>query len=167
MDLQYAIPMLEKHPKTKSRAQLGACMQAVYRLVQASREFYLEISNFLIKKREFIKSQVEPCLLAKTINDKHVIVGLYVDDLLFIGDHELITEEIYKINDSYGIRMKYPVTDYVGCELVHEKDGIKLHQMTIINKIADNFKNEISNKFYKTPMQTHTHLLKPENGLAK
>ena len=40
MDLQCAIPMLEEHPKQESRAQLGACMQAVYRLVPSMQHRY-------------------------------------------------------------------------------------------------------------------------------
>ena len=54
--------------------------RSVYGLVQAAKNFYYELTNYL-QSKNFKIYEGEPCLL----NKQEVYVGLYVDDLLIIS----------------------------------------------------------------------------------
>ncbi len=55
--------------------------EALYGLVQASREFYKKLSMFLIQDMGYEKCLAEACLMRRD----RVILIIYVDDLLFVG----------------------------------------------------------------------------------
>lgn len=56
----------------------------MYGLIQASRQFYKKMTNYLMKDLGFEKCGKDNCLLKKD----EVILGLYVDYILMIGDNE-------------------------------------------------------------------------------
>jgi hypothetical protein len=63
--------------------------KVVYGLKQAPRAWYNIIDTYLIKSG-FSRSQNEPTLYTKTYHQgKIMIVCLYVEDMLYTGNHEL------------------------------------------------------------------------------
>lgn len=92
--------------------------KAVYGLVQAAREFYRRLVSYLIKKRDFKVSSTEPCLVCKGSGSTIVIIGIYVDNLLAIGPHQLLQREIEAIRDEFDVRVKDKVDEYVGCQII-------------------------------------------------
>ena len=65
--------------------------KALYGLKQAPRAWYGRIESFLTSLG-FTKSKDDPNLYFKVMNDELVMLLLYVDDLLSIGEENLITD---------------------------------------------------------------------------
>jgi hypothetical protein len=65
--------------------------KALYGLKQAPRAWYGWIDNFLMSLG-FTKSKADSNLYFKVMNDDPVILLLYVDDLFFTREENLITE---------------------------------------------------------------------------
>ena len=75
-----------------------------------------------------------------------IIVGIYVDDLLFIVNRNQLTKEIKTIKEQYVVRVNETVNEYVGCEIWKTEEGnIILHQNRIIEGLAESFDEEIKN----------------------
>ena len=64
--------------------QIGKMNKAAYGLVQATRNFYKTITDYITSELNFEKSKAEPCLL----KGNGVFIGLYLDDLILIGKKE-------------------------------------------------------------------------------
>jgi hypothetical protein len=64
--------------------------KAMYGLKQAPRTWYARIDSYLIRLG-FSKSHADPNLYYKVVNNAHVILLLYVDDLFLTGEESLIT----------------------------------------------------------------------------
>ena len=116
--------------------------KALYGLVQAAREFYRRLKTYL-QEREFEISKTEPCLACKKQAGQMVIVGIYVDDLLFIGQKDLLTQEINALKKEFDVRVKDIVDEYVGCQMIRKEDRIILHQTRIIDRMLIDFAEEI------------------------
>ena len=61
--------------------------KALYGLKQAPRAWYERIDSFL-SSMGFTKSKADPNLYLKVVKDELVILLLYVDDLLLIGNEK-------------------------------------------------------------------------------
>jgi hypothetical protein len=64
--------------------------KALYRLKQAHRAWYGRIDSFLVSLG-FTKSKVDCNLYFKVMNEEHVILLLYVDDLFLTREENIIT----------------------------------------------------------------------------
>ena len=71
----------------------NACLllvQLMYGLVQEARQYYKKFIDVVVSKLGFEKCMANPCLL-KHINDNGtVIICVYVDDILCVGDRRVI-----------------------------------------------------------------------------
>ena len=65
---------------------VGRINTAIYGLVQASFTFYTKIRMFLKQTLNFEEFLAEPCLMKK----HGIVVGIYADDLLMIGNHQIM-----------------------------------------------------------------------------
>ena len=63
--------------------------KALYGLKQAPRAWYGRIDGFLISM-EFTKSDADPNLYYKVVNDEPLILVLYVDDMFLTRNEKLI-----------------------------------------------------------------------------
>ena len=63
--------------------------KALYGLKQAPCAWYGRIDGFLVSMG-FTKSDADPSLYYKVVNDEQLILVLYVDDLFFTGNEKLI-----------------------------------------------------------------------------
>ena len=72
--------------------------KALYGLKQAPRAWYGQIDGFLVSLG-FTKSDADPNLYYKVVNDEPLILVLYVDDL-FLIENDL----------SYGVRRNSPLS---------------------------------------------------------
>ena len=61
--------------------------KALYGLKQAPRTWYGRIDSFM-SNMGFTKSKVDPNLYLKVVEDEHVILLLYVDDLFSTGNEK-------------------------------------------------------------------------------
>jgi hypothetical protein len=65
--------------------------KALYILKQAPRDWYGRIDSFMTSLG-FTKSKFDSNIYFKVMNDEHVILLLYVDDLFLIGEENFITD---------------------------------------------------------------------------
>jgi hypothetical protein len=70
--------------------------KALYGLKHAPRSWYDKIDNFFLQKG-FVKSKNDPNLYIKKDEKEHIVlISLYVDDLIIIGNASKIIDEIKK-----------------------------------------------------------------------
>ena len=79
----------------------------------------------------------------------NVLVGLYVDDLLIIGPHEQVKNELDKIRSRFELRVVESVKEFVGCEIMVKDNVIVLHQRKNIMKHLHDFEPELKNLKWK------------------
>ena len=78
---------------TRKKINENDCLildQAIYGLVQAARQFFKKMVEVLEKKFNFVRSMNDQCLLMRNGLNGTVIVCLYIDHTLCIGDKEAI-----------------------------------------------------------------------------
>jgi Reverse transcriptase (RNA-dependent DNA polymerase) len=83
-------------------ASVDECLilnKIMYGLVQSAREFYNKLVSAL-KDCGFQGSLVDPCLWIKHLHQGIVIIAIYVDDYLIIGDDSNINEIIQELKGS-------------------------------------------------------------------
>ena len=68
----------------------------LYGLKQAPRAWYERIDGFL-SSMGFTQSKADPNLYLKVVEDDHVILLLYVDDLFLTGNEKQIKESKKKL----------------------------------------------------------------------
>ena len=99
--------------------------KALYGLKQAPRAWYSRIEFYLMKEG-FKKCHYEHTLFIKTgKGGKILIVCLYMDDLIFIGNDEIMFVEFKK-----SMMLEFDMTDigkmryFLGIEVMQRSDGI-------------------------------------------
>jgi hypothetical protein len=79
-----------------SRGVNVACKlnKGLYGLKQASRLWYLDISNFTISEMSFIKSNFDDCIFYRQFDDHYAIIILYVNDILVASTSVSTVEDV-------------------------------------------------------------------------
>jgi Reverse transcriptase (RNA-dependent DNA polymerase) len=73
-------------------------------LVQSAREFYQKLISVL-KSIGFKENNSDQCLLSKWNKDGLLMIGIYVDDYLFVGKELQIEESIVALKEN-GFNLK-------------------------------------------------------------
>ena len=127
--------------------------QTIYGLVQPARQFWKKLRNVL-KTLGFGGGDIDPCLLYKKTDKGIVLIGLYVDDLLIIGDPNDIDKTIAGLKKHFSVKVEDDINDYLSCEIHFSDDGTKawIGQPHLIAKMEKTFSEEIKNlKVFATP----------------
>ena len=126
--------------------------QAIYGLVQAAGKFFKKIIEVLEKKMNFVRSMNDQCLLMRNDQNGTVIVCLYIDDTLCVGDKKALDTFKKHIKEHFVTKEEGKVEDYMGCMIKRINSGILLHQSHLIKKIELQFEQEINDlRDYRTP----------------
>ena len=80
----------------------------------------------------------DQCLLMRNDKSRTVIVCLYIDDALYVGDKKLLDTFKKVINEHFVTKEEGKVDDCVGCMIERINGGIILHQSDLIKKISFN-----------------------------
>ena len=64
--------------------------QTIFGFVQAAKQVFKKLVEVPEKKMNFVQSMNDQCLLMRNDQNRTVIVCLYIDDMLCIGDKEAI-----------------------------------------------------------------------------
>ena len=64
--------------------------QAIYGLVQAARQFFKKMIEVLETKMNFVRSMNDQCLLMRNDQNGKIIVCLYIDDTMYVGDKKAL-----------------------------------------------------------------------------
>jgi Reverse transcriptase (RNA-dependent DNA polymerase) len=90
-------------------ASIDECLilnKTIYGLVQSAREFYNKLVSAL-KDCGFQGSLVDPCLWIQHSNQGIVIIAIYVNDCLIIGDDSKINEVIEELKGyNFGLKVE-------------------------------------------------------------
>ena len=92
--------------------------RAIYGLVQAARQFYKKLITVLVGKMKFVKCFADQCLLRRSTAKGIAIICIYVDDTLYVGNKEAITEFKKEIENYFNTKEEGIVNEYVGCKLL-------------------------------------------------
>ena len=141
--------------------------KALYGLKQAPRAWYSRIETYFIKEG-FEKCFCEHTLFIKTGDEgKILIVSLYVDDLIYTGNNEVMfTEFKDSMQREFDMsdlgRMKY----FLGIEVVQTANAIFICQQKYAHEVLERFGMGQSNAV-ANPMVPGCKLSKEGNGDSK
>ena len=71
----------------------------------------------MLKGIGFEGGNINPCLLFKKMKKGLVLIGLYVDDVLIIGDEQDIDVVIKDIEKHFKVKIKGDLKDYLSCKI--------------------------------------------------
>ena len=115
--------------------------KSIYGLVQAARQWYKKLVKIL-HKIGFQGGDVDPCLLTRCNHLGFVLIVLYVDDCLMVGDDTAINNTIKKMTENgLSVKVEDELNDYLSCKLVfsNNKRKIWLGQLHLINNLEKTF----------------------------
>ena len=137
----------------------------LYGLKQAPRAWYSRIEAYFMKEG-FEKCDYEHTLFIKTSKEgKVLIVSLYVDDLIFTGNDELMFTEFKN-----SMKHEFDMTDlgkmryFLGLEVLQRSDGVFISQKKYALEVLKQFGMDKSN-FVHNPIVPSFKLMKDEGGV--
>lgn len=113
--------------------------KALYGLKQAPRAWFSRIESYF-KKEGFVKSSYDHTLFFKKIERKILVVSLYVDDLIFAGNDELLCAEFKS-----SMQREFEMTDmgrmkfFLGVEVGQSDEGIHICQKKYAKEVLERF----------------------------
>ena len=138
--------------------------KALYGLKQAPRAWNTRIDAYF--KNGFIQCPFEPAVYVKVRQGNLLIVALYVDDLIFMGNNEDMVKDFKK-----EMTQEFEMTDlglmkyFLGIEVKQVKSGILISQEAYATNILKKFRMEHCNSSV-TPMELGTKLSKFDEGVS-
>ena len=136
-------------------------VQAMYGLVQAARQFFKKLRDTMVKEMGFAKCLSDQCLLVRESKIGTLVVCIYIDDTLVIGDVEAVREFKLELKEHFSTKEEGEMTEYVGCMVGKNDDGILLHQSDLIKKIEKKFDFEAKKmRNYRIPASAGQGLVK-------
>src|SRR5713226_1386284 len=139
------------------RTHVCKLKKALYVLKQAPRAWYERIDSFLTSMG-FTKSKVDPNLYLKVVEDEHVILLLYVDDLFLTRNEKHIMESKKKLAEEFEMKDLGLMHYFLGLEVWQSSEGIFLNQGKYVVEILKRF-NMLECKAMATPMDSNLKLL--------
>ena len=139
--------------------------KALYGLKQAPRAWYSRIETYFVQEG-FEKCPYEHTLFIKTADGgKLLIVCLYVDDLIFTGNDEIMFEHFKK-----SMMVEFDMTDlgkmryFLGIEVLQRMDGIFISQRKYAQEVLERFNMNQCNPVHN-PIVPGFKLTRDENGV--
>jgi len=101
--------------------------KALYGLKQAPRQWYDKIHDYLVNVLKFKSNEYDPCLYIRKIGSDIIIIALYVDDLLIIGNSQ---SQIAHLKREFKTRFEMkdlgPATAMLGIHISRDRLNKKL-----------------------------------------
>jgi len=125
----------------EEKGKIGRLNSAIYGLAQAARVFFETVKKFLVDFMNFDVCISDSCIFIKP----NIILGLYVDDILIIGENDAVNDFIVVFGDRFACRTDSKVDEFIGCQMTWNKAGneVVLHQTRMINKLEVNIRHLI------------------------
>jgi hypothetical protein len=125
----------EIHPRDTHVCRLK---KALYGLKQAPRAWYARIDSYLIRLG-FSKSHADPNLYYKVVDNTHVILLFYFDDLFLTSAKSLITQCKKELASEFDMKYLCFMHYYLGLEVWQKRGEIFLGQGKYAVKILQKF----------------------------
>ena len=124
----------------------------------------------ILKQIGFKSGNADPCLLTKKDEKGIVLIALYVDDCLCIGNKEAIDEKVEELKKK-GLNLKVDknLKDYLSCEIHFSSNrrSAILHQSHIIKSIRKEFGKDVEGmQEYKTPGTPGQGMVRGSDGVT-
>ena len=116
-------------------------VKSLYGAKQAPRIWNRKIDNFF-KEHGLIPLKSDPCCYIKTIDDRILIICIYVDDLLICGsNNEDIKQFKIKLNENFKMTDLGAVKYLLGMEIIRNKEKklLYINQTSYIKSILEEF----------------------------
>ena len=125
----------------------------MYGLVQAARQYYKKFVKVMTEDLKFEKCYADACLLIRKDKSGTLVICVYVDDTLCLGDQKAINKSKSEIQGHFKTKDEGMMTEYVGCTVHRGKSGkLIMHQPHLLSKLKREFGEEVENmRTYKTP----------------
>eukprot|EP00253_Pinus_taeda_P005049 PITA_05049 len=151
------------YEKKSQKHKVCRLKKALYRLKQTPRAWYSRIDSYLLEKG-FEKCEGEPTLYIKEKDGKILIVVLYVDDVIFIGNDDYLIE-IFKtvMKEVFEMTNMGLVRYFLGIEVEQNGNGIFISQVKYANEVLEKF-NMHESKALITPTVMGLTLSKEDNN---
>jgi Reverse transcriptase (RNA-dependent DNA polymerase) len=75
----------------------------MYGLVQAARQWWRKLISILVEEFKFKKSQADACVLTREDEYGVIILCIYVDDALMVGDHAAIEKTVAQLKTKVSL----------------------------------------------------------------
>lgn len=139
--------------------------KALYGLKQAPRAWFSRIESYFLKEG-FEKSDSEQTLFTKVNKQgKHLIISLYVDDLIYTGDDEgMMCEFKNSMMNEFDMTDLGKMRYFLGIEVMQFDGGIFISQRKYVLEVLRRFGMEQSNSV-QNPIIPGFKIFKDENGI--
>ena len=154
MDTPIFIHLPQGHPQKQKQEMVWTTKSAIYGLVQAPAVWHETIENSL-KDFGLTPLVSERCLFAQHENDRLVmLLLLYVDDILYIGNPDLVSKFESHISQKFQIKFKDWAETFIGVEVnqANFPNQLYIHQKQHILKAVDRF-GLLDSRPFQTPME--------------
>ena len=116
--------------------------KSMYGLRNSALNWYRKMRGILIDELGFQMSKSDQCVFYKNQNDKLMIIGLYVDDLLLLcSDLDELEKVKRKINSSVTVTDKGPVSQFLNLDINYcqETGYLSIGQTEYIKQLLEHF----------------------------
>jgi hypothetical protein len=155
---------IRKQLKHLTRGAKLRLLKALYGTKQASRQWYLDIDNFL-QKEKFVPNKADNCFYTLNINAyDYVLLLLYVDDIIIAATtEELKIKYVKLISQKYKISYTGILDEYLNIKINHDRNArtITINQERYIDNMISQFNIPIDPSIC-IPMQENLKLLAVE-----
>lgn len=133
-------------------------LKGLYGLKQAPRSWYRTLKKVL-NDMGFNETHADPCVYVGSIDEQNIIIAVFVDDGLIVGEHKSTLEAVLaSLKDNFSLT-RQPLKKFLGMDIRISEKGIFLHQNAYIEIILKRY-NMQDCKSAETPMQAGLQLEK-------
>ena len=141
-------------------------LKSLYGLKQAPRQWHEKFDQCLLSNG-FKTNESDKCIYYKTFDDAHVIICLYVDDLLIFGPNmDIINAAKMLLKNNFDMKDLGEANVILGMKISRTSNGIFVDQSHYIEKILKKY-NYFDCKPASIPFDSNVHLFptKDENDI--
>ena len=137
-------------------------VKSLYGLKQASKQWHEKFDSVMITNG-FKINECDKCVYVKNIKRGSVIICLYIDDMIIMGNNNKVIKTTKKMfNNKFNMKDLGVANVILGIKISKTLDGLILSQSHYIEKILKKFKQDDSSPT-RTPIDVNLHLSK-NNG---
>ena len=136
-DLEEEIYMDQPEDFVKPRQESKVCKltKSLYGLKQAPKQWHEKFDSCMIKNG-YKSNEYNKCIYSKSWNNLHVIISLYMDDMLIFGLNMHVINEMKNMLKSYFVMKDLGEANFIlSMKITKTCDGIFLDQSHYVEKI--------------------------------
>lgn len=127
---------------------------SMYGLKQAAKVWFDLLQGFL-ESIGFISTYTDECILINHSTGVHIVIGVYVDDLLITGENETEIEKVVdKLKARFNMKDLKEARNVLGMRILRDGQKLSIDQARYAAEIVEEFYYDDA-KIWSTPMDTH------------